>query len=52
MPTEAYNRIEACNTCYNVISPEEYNRIETCNTCYNVISTRITELKHVILVIM
>ena len=37
--TEAYNRVEACNTCYNVISTEAYNRIEACNTCYNVIST-------------
>ena len=37
--TAAYDRVEACNTCYNVIPTEAYNRVEACNTCCNVIST-------------
>ena len=53
MPTVAYNRVEASNTCYNVIPTEAYKRVEACNTCYNVIPTVVmTELKHVTLAIM
>ena len=39
IPTETYDRVEACNTCYNVIPTETYDRVEACNTCYNVIPT-------------
>ena len=39
IPIEAYNRVEACNTCHNVIPTEAYNRVEACNTCHNVIPT-------------
>ena len=30
MSRETYNRVETCNTCYNVIPREAYNRVEAC----------------------
>ena len=38
MSTEAFNLVEACITCYNIISTEADDRVEACDTCYNKIS--------------